>query len=82
MLRPCLMYLLILGFCCSYSCAQHNTTELAQHQHSEHTQDIVAKLKENSHLSVIDQANLYRQFKADHPDAYNFDNEDQLTMYG
>ena len=82
MLRPCLMYLLILGFCCSYSCAQHNTTELAQHQHSEHTQDIVAKLKENSHLSVIDQANLYRQLKADHPDAYNFENEDQLTMYG
>jgi tetratricopeptide (TPR) repeat protein len=45
-------------------------------------QDIVAKLNENNHLSVERQVTLYQKLKATYPDAYNFENEDQLTMYG
>ena len=45
-------------------------------------QDIVAKLKENGHLAIDKQVSLYRMLKATDPAGYNFENEDQLTMYG
>lgn len=59
--------------------AQSNTSE---HIVSQEKQDIVEKLKENNHLSVERQVTLYRQLKDSYPEAYNFENEDQLTMYG
>ena len=44
--------------------------------------DIVTKLKENDHLSIDKQISLYKKLKKDDPYGYNFENEDQLTMYG
>ncbi len=43
---------------------------------------ITQKLKENGHLSVEKRIALYRQLKNKSPDKYNFENEDELTMYG
>ncbi len=45
-------------------------------------QDIVAKLKENGHLPIEKQIALYKKLKETNPNGYNFENEDQLTMYG
>ncbi len=39
-------------------------------------------LKENSQLPIKEQVALYLKLKKEHPDAYNFENEDELTMYG
>jgi tetratricopeptide (TPR) repeat protein len=43
---------------------------------------IVQKMKESNNKTVEEKIMLYRQLKKDNPDAYNFENEDELTMYG
>lgn len=43
---------------------------------------IVETLKEHDSLSVKEQMDLYRKLKLEQPDAYNFANEDEVTMYG
>jgi C-terminal processing protease CtpA/Prc len=43
---------------------------------------IVEKMKNSGSKSLDDQIILYRQLKKENPDAYNFENEDELTMYG
>jgi len=82
------MYKIVLILACSgsslfLSCgAQQGTHETSLSTSPPSKQDIVAKLKESSHLSATKQAEIYRQLKADDPDGYTFENEDQLTMYG
>ena len=39
-------------------------------------------LKENNHLPVEERIALYHRLKKESPDGYNFENEDELTMYG
>ncbi len=39
-------------------------------------------LKENNHLPIKEQIALYLKLKKESPNAYNFENEDELTMYG
>lgn len=43
---------------------------------------IVKKLKEYDHLPVEERVALYYKLKKESPDAYDFKNEDELTMYG
>ncbi len=43
---------------------------------------IVQKLKEFDHKPIKERIALYYQFKKENPQAYTFDNEDELTMYG
>lgn len=43
---------------------------------------IVQKLKESDHLSVEERIEIYKKLKKEHPDNYNFENEDEITMYG
>jgi Peptidase family S41 len=43
---------------------------------------IVQKLKELDHKPVEERIALYIKLKKDSLDAYNFENEDELTMYG
>jgi len=45
-------------------------------------QSISQTLKENNHLPIKEQVALYLKLKKESPDAYNFENEDELTMYG
>lgn len=70
---------------------QHNTKDVSKSNANSFAQtdtskvekkNIVAKLKENGHLSIEKQVSLYRRLKEIYPDSYNFENEDQLTMYG
>jgi hypothetical protein len=39
-------------------------------------------LKRNNHLPIEEQLELYNKLKKESPETYNFDNEDELTMYG
>ena len=41
---------------------------------------IVQKLKEFDHKPIKERIALYYQFKKENPQAYTFDNEDDLTM--
>lgn len=43
---------------------------------------IVQKLKELDHKPVEERIALYKKLKKDSLDVYNFENEDELTMYG
>lgn len=43
---------------------------------------IVQKLKEYDHLPVEERIKIYKTLKKENPDDYNFENEDELTMYG
>ena len=77
------LYLLIIAsFYWSGCKAQHNGVEDAEHMQEANKRSIVSTLKEHAHLSVSDQADLYRQLKKDSRDGYDFENEDELTMYG
>lgn len=43
---------------------------------------ISQKMKESTHLSLDEKIELYLQLKKENHEAYNFENEDELTMYG
>lgn len=43
---------------------------------------IGAKLKENNHLPVAERIALYHRLKKENSDGYNFENRDELNMYG
>lgn len=43
---------------------------------------IVQKIKERGHLPVSERIAWYHQLKKESPGEYNFENEDELTMYG
>jgi len=43
---------------------------------------IIQKIKELDHKPVEERIALYKKLKKESPDAYNFENEDEITMYG
>ena len=43
---------------------------------------ISQKLTENNQLPIAERIALYRQLKENSPNRYNFENEDEMTMYG
>ncbi len=43
---------------------------------------IIQKIKELDHKPVEERITLYKKLKKDSLDAYNFENEDEITMYG
>ncbi len=71
--------LLLLCCCWQLSCTLNKTTSdgaIAPKQ------SIVQKIKEREHLLVGERVAWYRQLKRENASAYNFENEDELTMYG
>ncbi len=54
----------------------------AQQKTNVEKQSISKVLRENGHLPVAERVALYYRLKKENPDGYNFDNEDELTMYG
>ncbi|MGG5486009.1 S41 family peptidase [Gaetbulibacter sp. PBL-D1] len=57
------------------------TVEASTNDNTE-KRSISAELKANGHLPIEEQVALYLKLKEENPTAYNFDNEDELTMYG
>ncbi|MEZ4797970.1 MAG: S41 family peptidase [Flavobacteriaceae bacterium] len=70
-----------------YSCANKKTNldtneSLKTETNSKGLISISNTLRENSQLSIEKQIELYYKLKKENPEGYNFDNEDELTMYG
>ena len=66
------------------SCAQTNSeTENDKKQEtSAQKKSIAQTLEENSDLSIEERISLYEKLKWESPEEYNFENEDEMTMYG
>ena len=77
------IYLIVLICCWLPACGiKTNTAESKSSVVKTVQLSIVQKLKENGHLPVNQRVALYQRLKKESPDAYNFENEDELTMYG
>ena len=81
------IYTIVLSCCVLYACGiKTNPTASGEDSKGSVTQakklSIVQKLKENDQLSIEARIALYHQLKKEASDTYNFQNEDELTMYG
>ncbi len=73
----------LLACCWLAACAPHVAADDSKAKGVQAVQlSIVQKLKASDHLPVGERIALYYQLKKEHPEAYNFKNEDELTMYG
>lgn len=78
----------LLSFCCTTCASKQQNTLLNSVQQESQKETLVSKqsiskvLKEHEHLAVKERIALYKKLKAKHPDTYNFENEDEITMYG
>lgn len=84
-----LQVVFLIVLCCSSLLGCKNSKS-AQAQVEEPTihavvgkkQSIAQKLGEYNHLPVEERVALYRRLKKEDPKGYNFENEDEMTMYG
>lgn len=82
-----LVYTIVLSCCSFLSCGQNKdipakTGDPKINESPAPKSSIVQKLKEFDHKPIKERIALYYQFKKEHPGAYTFDNEDEMTMYG
>lgn len=73
--------LIVFACCCLPSCGFNKKPE-APGSAGVPKPSIVQKIKEYDSLPVGERIALYHKFKKENPEAYNFRNEDELTMYG
>ncbi|NVK53279.1 MAG: peptidase S41 [Flavobacteriaceae bacterium] len=69
-----LLIMVSIIFCCK-NIGQNSSEKGIQKK------SISMKLKENNHLSIKKQIELYKKLKKEKLNEYNFENEDELTMY-
>ncbi|MCG8329581.1 MAG: S41 family peptidase [Chitinophagales bacterium] len=86
-MRINMLLLMILGWISFFSCQNSkNTSSSGSRTESgiskTEKMPIGPKLAENNHLSIEDRIELYHRLKIESPDAYTFDNLDDITMYG
>lgn len=80
-----ILLITFLSILLTVACKTNNTSNTKKEttgQKAPVKQSIVSKLKENSHLSIEDQIALYKKLKKETAASYDFENEDQMTMYG
>ena len=68
-----------------FSCNSHRDIDIKKEQpQSKNTakRSIAQTLQEQEHLPIAERIALYRKLKKESPSAYNFENEDEMTMYG
>lgn len=86
MKKNALNFFLGISLTVLYSCGtqSHQSTSEINTVNIETTEkrSIAHALREKSHLPVEARVALYRQLKQEDPNGYNFDNEDEMTMYG
>jgi Predicted membrane protein len=73
---------LLVLICCLLGSCTLNKPPQAHPNREAPKLSIVQKLKEFEHLTVAEQIALYKTLKTESPAIYDFDNENQLTMYG
>lgn len=79
----------LLLFCCCWlsSCGLNKTPKTPPDRSTSEganapKRSIVQKIKEYGHLPVSERIAYYNQLKKESASVYNFENEDELTMYG
>jgi tetratricopeptide (TPR) repeat protein len=73
----------ILICCCLSSCGLNKTPKNPTSTSvNAPKQSISQKMKEPGHLPVGERIAYYHQLKKENENAYNFENEDEITMYG
>jgi len=77
-----LLTLIILPGCALKQSATSDALVAENNTEIPATASISEVLKANDHLPVADRVDLYRQLRKEKPEAYNFWNQDELTMYG
>lgn len=67
-----------------FACAQKQTkiAETNETSVAVKKQSISKVLSDNENISIKERVALYLKLKKEQPDTYNFENEDELTMYG
>jgi hypothetical protein len=80
-------FLLVLGcgwlpFCGTNKTLKTPTEQSTSDEGNTPKPSIVQKIKERQHLPVGERIAWYLQLKKENAEAYNFENEDELTMYG
>lgn len=70
---------ILLG-CENYNLGAQSTTDTAKVLTAKAS--ISKELKANDHLSIDERVQLYLKLKTERPNDFNFENEDELTMYG
>jgi C-terminal processing protease CtpA/Prc len=68
-------------FCCNTNKNIEQKKESPQVK-TENKSSIAQTLQGQEHLSISERLALYRKLKKEKPEAYNFENEDEMTMYG
>lgn len=86
-IRVSIILMIVLVGCYLSSCRTQKNPNSAADQVKENAstagkKSIVQELKDNSHLPVELRIALYRRLKQEQPENYDFENEDNLTMYG
>ncbi|WP_243472206.1 S41 family peptidase [Winogradskyella sp. MH6] len=82
-MKKCLIILLLmflLGCKNSKNDVLSNDVQIQNNNISQ--QSISLVLKENADLTINERIELYRTLKRNEADAYNFENKDEITMYG
>lgn len=79
----CFLLAILLGtlFCCNTNKTIEQKKEPSQVLNI-NKRSIAQTLQEHEHLPISERIALYRKLKQESPMAYNFENEDEMTMYG
>ncbi len=82
--KPILSTLIVLVACWLFCACNNKSITHAKEPTASNAPkpSIVQKIKEDDHLSLNERIALYHKLKKEGPQAYNFENEDELTMYG
>lgn len=85
-IRPIIICFTLLS-CASYLGCENKGKAQNTAPDSKDTSEVVKlsisqTLRDSSHLPVEERVALYRKLKKENPNSYNFDNEDEITMYG
>lgn len=76
-------YLLILSCCLFVACGLNRSSSASMESNIKPSKaSISQKLKEIDSQPIEQRIALYYTLKKESPDAYNFENEDEMTMYG
>lgn len=65
-----------------FGCQNYKSDAQSNNDSIQTKNSISQVLKENGHLTINERIELYKELKDKKPKAYNFENKDEITMYG
>ncbi|BDW94100.1 hypothetical protein MACH07_29320 [Flagellimonas marinaquae] len=81
-IKPYLFLLLLCVACNTNKAVEQDAQQDPLATVNTSKKSIAQTLQAQEHLSIEERIALYRKLKKESPDAYNFENEDEMTMYG